>query len=682
MRFNRYVILVVGLLAMSGLYAQSETDLLMERLTELVAEELTEDFDFSELAERLEFYERHPIDLNATDGRELRELQFLPQLFIDNLLEHREQSGKFVAIYELQAIEGLDIELLRLLLPYIVVSAPRALSEVSVSQLLKEGTHDVMVRYGRTLQQRRGYAITDTSRSRYLGTPDQVFARYRYHFGRDLQVALNMKKDAGEAFFGGPQRYGFDFYSGSVYIRNQGWLKDVVVGDYALQFGQGLAMWSGIGFGKGSMLQGIAKQAMGLRPYTSSNEVSFLRGGAATIAFGRLSVTPFFSGRRLDGSAYDTTGDEPAVGSISQTGLHRTPTETANRHALSQRAYGANMQYESRRLRIGATAYHTRFNAAIQPQNLLRNRFAFRGRSLWNTSLYYNHSWRGIYLFGEVAHRIGSGFALVNGLMTSLHPHLSLALHYRNYQRDYHSFFNQGMAEGSGAANERGFYSGLAYHPNRAVEWVLYADFFRFPWLRYRVDAPSRGADLLTQFTYTWYKRADITIRYRYRQREENAATTASHNAIVDVLRQQVRVSGQYKLNDTWRMRNRLELAHYQKEGNATELGWMVYHDVIFKPMSGRLSGNMRVALFATPGYNSRIYAFENDVLYAYSFPLYHNDGIRTYANLRYRFGRKLDVWVRYATFIYYDVEEVGSGLDAIEGNQRSDIRLQIRWQF
>ncbi|WP_257669881.1 helix-hairpin-helix domain-containing protein [Parapedobacter tibetensis] len=663
-------------------HAQSETDLLVERLTELVAEELAEDFDFSELAERLDFYQRHPIDLNRTDGRELQELQFIPQLFIDNLLEHRDRSGKFVAIYELQVVDGLDMDLLQLLLPYITIGVPHSLTNVGVGQLLEEGEHDLMVRYGRTLQQRQGYAITDTTRSRYLGTPHQLFARYRYHFGSDLQVALNMKKDAGEAFFDGAQRYGFDFYSGSLYIRNQGRLKDLVVGDYALQFGQGLAMWNGLGFGKGSMVPNVAKQATGLRPYTSSNEVLFLRGGAATVEFGHFSVTPFLSWRRLDGSVSYTVDSTAVVGSIGQTGLHRTSTEAANRGAVQQWVYGTNVQYQYRRLRVGATAYQTRLDATIDPQALLRNQYAFRGDALWNASLYYNHSWRGIYLFGEAAHSLGSGFAFANGLIAALHPHLSLALHYRNYQRDYHSFFNQGMAEGSSSSNERGFYSGLVYHPSRKIEWVGYADFFSFPWLRYRVDAPSQGLDLLTQFTYTWYKKANVSMRYRYRQRQENASMELPHHLLVDVLRQQVRVSGQYKLNDAWSMRSRMELSHYQKEGDSTEMGWMAYHDVIYKPMSGRLSGNFRLAIFGTPSYNSRMYAYENDVLYAYSFPVYHNKGIRTYLNLRYRFGRKTDVWMRYATFVYRDVDEVGSGLDVVAGNRRSDVRVQLRWRF
>src|SRR5690606_20174380 len=112
-----------------------------------------------------------------------------------------------------------------------------------------------------------------------------------------------------------------------------------------------------------------------------------------------------------------------------------------------------------------------------------------------------------------------------------------------------------------------------------------------------------------------------------------------------------------------------------------TEYGYMIYHDLIIKPPQKSLSGNLRIAAFKTDGYNSRIYAFENDVLYGYSFPPYYNTGLRVYGNLRYRIRKNLDFWVRYASFIYTD-KGIGSGFDRIEGNRKSDLRLQARFQF
>lgn len=681
-RRNTVLLLVACLLAMPG-SGQTADDFLMEQLVEQYAEDVDVDFDFTELAERFDFYRRYPIDLNRTDGSEFRDLVFVPELFIDNFLNHRRNAGNFISTYELQVIDGIDLGLLRMLEPMTTVNSPRSLEGLTGSRLLAAGEHDLMVRYGRVMQQQLGYRIKDTSRSRYLGSPDRLFLRYRYHFGRDLQVAVNMKKDAGEQFLSGTQRGGFDFYSASIYTRNQGNVQDLVVGDYALQLGQGLAMWSGLGFGKGAMLQNIAKQSTGLRPYTSSNEVLFLRGAATTVRLGNgMAFTPFVSWRKLDGAVQGGADSTSVSGSLGQTGLHRTPYEARNKSALQQWVYGLNLQYKNRWFRLGATAFQTKFDATIMPPPLLRNLYAFSGSSLWNTSVYYNAAIRNMYLFGEAAHNPGGGFAFIQGLMINLHHHLSLVLLHRNYQEDYHSFFNQAVAEGSVATNEKGFFSGVSYQPSRNIEWVLYADFFRFPWLRYRVDAPSHGMDILSRFTYEWYKQGKVSFRYRYRKKQENAAIDRPENRVVDVDRQQLRIDGEYQLNDSWRMRNRLELSHYKKELKSSETGWMVYHDVIYKPMAGKFSGNLRIALFGTPSYDSRIYAYENNVLYAYSYPVYHNRGFRTYANIRYRFGRKTDVWLRYATFVYRGMDEVGSGLNRIQGNRQSDINLQLRVQF
>src|SRR5690606_25415341 len=183
MRFSRCFFLAVTLCSAFSVCAQTAVDMLVERLTELAVEGLGEDFDLSDFADRLYDYQQHPIDLNRTDGSELRELQFVPQLFIDNLLDHRRRSGAFVAIQELQAIDGLDAELLRLLLPYVTVRDKSPLANVGMRELLRTGSHELMVRYGRTVQQRQGYAVTDTGRSRYLGSPDQLFVRYRYRYG-------------------------------------------------------------------------------------------------------------------------------------------------------------------------------------------------------------------------------------------------------------------------------------------------------------------------------------------------------------------------------------------------------------------------------------------------------------------------------------------------------------------
>ena len=108
----------------------------------------------------------------------------------------------------------------------------------------------------------------------------------------------------------------------------------------------------------------------------------------------------------------------------------------------------------------------------------------------------------------------------------------------------------------------------------------------------------------------------------------------------------------------------------------------MVYQNLICNPMQTRLSGNFRFAIFDTPGFDTRIYAFENDLLYSYSSPAYQDSGLKYYINTRYTLRKGLDLWLKYSVTDYTDLTEIGSGLDRIAGSKKSEIKMQLRYQF
>lgn len=662
--------------------SENEIDILLEQLMENMAEQFGEDFDYSELTERLHYYLKHPISLNKTDGKELQSLGFVSSLQIRNIIAHRQQSGAYLSVYELQAVEGMDMGTLQFLMPFVTVDDRNGLEPMGWQAYLKDGEHDLMLRYGRAMPLAQGYRVPDSSgRSRYLGSPDRYFVRYRYAFRDKVQLAVNMKKDAGEQFFQGAQSRGFDFYSASLYLRQLGNWQKIVIGDFGLQFGQGLALWTGMSFGKGSMLQAMARQEQGLRPYTSSNEYFYLRGAAATYAKGRMMFTPFVSYRPLTATLQDTVNGTAYFSSISQTGLHRTPSESANKNSIHQWLYGANTVYRGDHFQVGATYYHLGFDGFWQPADRVYNRFGFSGSESDQASVYYDFNVGNAYVYGEGAYQFGRGYAYLNGAIFSLSHQLSAMLFHRDYKKDYDVLYNQAIAEGSEASNETGFYSGLSYQPNRRLEWIAYADYFSFPWLRYRVDAPSDGLDLFTQLTYSPQKTTRILLRYRYRDKAENAGQEAVYDELQRVKRQQLRLDLQYRYSDTWRFRNRVEVVVYGK-GDEREYGYMAYQDVFYQLSKSRLHFNGRLAYFNTASYNSRIYAYENDVLYAYSFPQYSDKGFRYYANVRWKMAKGLDAWLRYAGFLYPDRESMGSGLDEVRGNSRSEVKIQLRCQF
>ncbi|MGJ1540219.1 ComEA family DNA-binding protein [Sphingobacterium spiritivorum] len=676
------IVITVILLSLCFYAFAQELEQLEEELIEQINEATPEDVDVSEYTERLRHFLQNPIDLNKTDGRELSELLFLTPVQITNLLDHRRRSGRMLSVFELQAIDGFDEVTVARILPFVKIGQTSVFEHFTLNKLLSTSTHEYMFRYGRGLEQARGYLIGDTSRSRYLGNPDRYMVRYRLNYKDAVRLSLNMEKDAGEPFFKYAQGSGFDFYSGSLSVRVNDKLKEVIVGDYSLQFGQGLVVWNGLAFGKGSWVSSVARQGIGLKPYTSFNETNFFRGVAGTVTMGRIQVTPFISVKRRTGNVLETDSGN-IIQSLSFSGLHRTPTEQRQRYAIGEYVLGGNINFRVDRLLVGLNLINTTYSGYIKPPELLRNHFAFRGQSLTNMSTYYQYTFRNTYAFGEIAKSAGSGIALVNGMVSSLHPTFSLVLLHRYYQRDYHQFFAQGIGESGTVSNESGLYGGAVYHPSRKIEWVSYVDVFKFPWLRFRADAPTKGYEVFSQFTYRWYKKGKLALRFRHRFREENSSGIEfAEQILAELRRNQLRCEFEYKLTNQWMIRSRAEVVRYTKEFDVPEKGWLGAQDVFWSSRNKRVSANLRIAYFHTDGFNSRIYTYENDVLYSSSFPAYFDKGYRSYANGRWRIRKNIDLWVKYAVTFYPDKDVIGSGLEQIAGNRKSDIKIQGRIQF
>src|SRR5687768_8210204 len=82
--------------ALSGeaAFSQTEADPVIQQIIEDMSEDMAEDFDFSELTERLSFYQKHPVEINKITREQLQELLFLTPLQINAFMEHRVVNGK------------------------------------------------------------------------------------------------------------------------------------------------------------------------------------------------------------------------------------------------------------------------------------------------------------------------------------------------------------------------------------------------------------------------------------------------------------------------------------------------------------------------------------------------------------------------------------------------------------
>jgi hypothetical protein len=173
----------------------------------------------------------------------------------------------------------------------------------------------------------------------------------------------------------------------------------------------------------------------------------------------------------------------------------------------------------------------------------------------------------------------------------------------------------------------------------------------------------------------------EIYARFKSETKQANQSdNTTVTNFLVDLPKQNWRTQISYKINTSVTLRNRIEILWYDKKGENEANGFLSFFDFIYKPMLKPFSGVLRLQYFETDNYDSRIYAYENDILYGYSIPAFYDKGWRYYLNLNYDLGKKVSVWLRWAQTVYQNRTSVGSGLDEIPGNRRTEVKFQVRW--
>lgn len=666
----------------------------LEQKIEDIAEAKEEEIDYAYLMEELDVFLKNKLNLNKATEEDFKPFFFLTELQVSKLLEHIRENGKLLSLTELQTIDGFDDETINTLLPYVYVTGDVSDRTYRFKEMLRNGNNQLFVRYQQYLETPEGYTGADSAtlagnpNARYLGNQGRLYTRYRYTYYNNISFGITGEKDQGEEFFKGSQKNGYDFYSAHFCIKNAGIIKTLALGDYHLQFGQGLTMWSGIGFGKSADAVNVSKNATGIRPYTSVDENLFMRGIAATVAIKHFDVSGFFSYKKRDGSLTQTTDtldneeDQLFVTSMLETGYHRTPGELEKKHNLGELIYGGNISYRRRTFSIGATAVRTELSHALNKDLYLYNQFEFTGRENLNTGLDYSYIFRNISFFGEVSRSQNGGMAYLNSAVFSLDPRLSLSVLHRHYDVGFQSLYSAGFGEGSNVANEEGLFIGVMATPFRAWKFTAFADNFSFPWLKYRVNAPSGGFDYLVQAQYKPSKTFEMYARYRNKTKPiNNSDVTSGIYYLENTEKENYRYEVKYKVSDDFLLKNRLEYITYGI-GNESYNGFMMYQDVQYKPRKKPFSVTLRYAIFDTDNYDTRIYVYENDVLYASSFPSYYYKGSRTYVLINYDLNRRVEFWLRWAQTYYSDRFTMGTGLDEIKSNTRNEIKVQMRVKF
>lgn len=688
---------LIVFLAYHNIKAQVNNDLIIEQL-EQMAENNDGDSDYSEMLESYWDLTDNPININSDNIDLLVEMKLINIFQLENIKKYRREFGDYQFIEELYEVEGLDTITIEIIKPLICFQEGSS-KRIKIKDIFKYGSNKLLIEVNQCLNKKKGYNDIDNDllyqkpNSIYLGSPQKIYLRYNYSFRDKIEAGFVLEKDPGEYFFRravndsiikllGRRSYtGFDFFSFHFNIKELGFIKALAIGDYKLSFGQGLTMGSGMAFiSQGESLLRRSKKIVSSK---SANEAYYLRGVASTLKYKNLELSIFYSNKKTDANiiTYDTLSETPLkISSLQQSGLHRTYNEVLDRKAIRQQLLGLNLSYKSSHFQLGYTLHKTYLSADLQSDNTIYNTFYFSGKELTNHGIDFYYILQKILFYGEVAMSNNKGIAGLIGTTIQPTGYIGLDIMYRNYAKNYQCLYSNAFASGSKVRNEEGFH--LSSSISIASNWKLITsfDYHKSDWLKSTSHSPTHGYEFDCQLNYQPNKSTLFFLEYRNKNKMKNTGTSETFQKyLIEEKNNMIRFHASYNLSERISLKNRIEY-HFNKYEEGNYNSYLIYQDIIYNSNEKKYSIAFRYELFNAEKGN--LYAYENDVLYAFAVNSLSAKGIRTYIVGKIKFWERLQLSSKIGFTFYDDKEEIGSGLEAIEGKWKGDGKLQMIWRF
>lgn len=656
--------------------------------------------DYSDLLDSYRELLKNPVDINQLSGLKiLLENRIINESELFSLETYIKQNGPFLSKNELFYVKGLSKGAIKRLEYFTKIGK----QNISISRNIgfKPLRQEFFFKGSQLFPKRQGYFLSPNEAwkkpgSIYLGTPQQLYLRYKIKGGKNWQSGFTIEKDAGEVFFNrsfgdsvfsilGKKPVFPDFYSGYIFYSGNGWLKKAVIGDFHVEIGQGLTLWTGLAFGKSSQTCQIRYFGKGIKPNTSVNENRFFRGAAVTLQKMGFQIMGFFSRKGFDANVIGVNAQQNLIiSSLQQTGYHRTINELLDKNAVLISNIGGSIQFSHKNFTIGSVYYKTKLSAIMQKNINPYGKYYFSGDHLENSGLYFSWNLNIASFFGEIAVNPGVSESIsgIVGMNTFFSSRFGLSVLYRNYSKHYQSLFSNPFGVNGRGQNEEGIYIGVKALLSGSLTLALYADYYKFPWLKYLKDFSSIGRAYLIQFDDIQNESLSFVFRFRYKSFSQNIKPENLWHAIPGYgERYEFRLGMIKVLNAPFILKSRIEGVNFSFN-KKIEWGFLIYQNVVYKRPESPFSLTFRITYFNTQGWNSRIYAYENNVPYTFSIPTFYGKGSQVFLLSSWKINRGLKIWIRGSTTIFLDKKTIGSGPAMIQGNKKASVILALRYQF
>ena len=626
-----------------------------------IAEELAADDSDPEAAatyfERLHELAENPVKLNSAMEDEISRLFFLSDFQVKALTDYAHSSGRIISVYELVNIPGFDKETAEMMIPFITLDNKVNMNSDSV-RWRNTSITNLSVKSG-----------NDDTTS--LGSPWKILTKYKFITG-GLSGGFTVEKDPGEKFFSGIPPLP-DFLSAHIAFNGSGLIRKLILGDYSARFGQGTNINTGIRTGLSLTAPGYMSASDEIRPYTSTDENNFFRGVAVEFSVKNIGLSLFYSKNYSDATLGSSSGSsKDYIENFYISGIHNTSALLSKKDVFSEMVYGINLSNNLNNIRIGLVWSEDRFSLPLNmtdhnPEDI----FDFVGDRNNLYTIYYNSLIKRILLYGEFTGNKDNRYAIVQGLSFRPSDRLTINFLFRKYNAGYISFHGRGPGNSSSTGIEQGILGNFNFEAAKHLFISGGCNIQHFPWLKYRCSSPSWGMKQEIRVRFLPSEKLAIDAAYNYRFSMVDNSETNGIPEQKEIVIRSLKGSLRYSLYDNLILATRIDYKFVEPSGSK---GILLLQDLNFRFRSIPVSIWTRFCIFNTDDWDSRIYTYENDLLYSFSIPALSGEGSRSYIMAEWGILDFAEIRVKYGL-----ISLVDSGT-SIKDNK--ELKIQFKIQF
>jgi hypothetical protein len=618
-----------------------ETDL--SEIIVSIAEDLASDENDPEAVsayiDRLHELAEEPVRINSADEEELSKLFFLSDFQVKALADYSHSSGKILSVYEIVNIPGFGKETVGMMIPFII------LDNNPVERNDSARLHN-------TLLTNISYRPADRDTSN-IGSPVRLLSKYKFVSG-SFSGGATIEKDPGEKLF--PQKRSLpDFTSCWLAYTGKGVVRKIIIGDFSARFGQGTNINTGMRTALSLTSSNHAAPGSELRPYTSANENNFFRGMAAEFSLGKLGISLFYSSNAIDATTDPSNGH---IDNFYSSGLHNNPEMMLRKDAVDLKTTGINLSYNFGNIRTGLLWSEDRLSLPLSENEDPEKIFDFTGGRSTNLSFYYKAVINRIILFGDISVNQACKLAYIQGITLRMSDRLSADLLYRSYGNGYTGL--HGNVTGSSTAGQKGS-SLLGSFTFEAAEHLFISagsEIRHYPWLRYRSSSPSMAMRHEVRLKYLPSDQTSFEVLFDHRLTENNGEEETGIPALSPLIYNYVKASARYSPATGLVLGTRID---YKLCNSISGKGMLLLQDASYTFGKVPLTIWLRYCIFSTGGWDSRLYTYENDLLYSFSVPALSGEGSRSYFMVRWKIGQRAEARFKYGVTSLREKNVIGN---------------------